>query len=124
MEPDEVRDRVEIRSLVDRYAIACDSADWDGFRELFTADCIFDYSEFGGPCGDLETTIAWLSAGRTRYATTHHNMTTHHAEITGDTAKAITYFLDYQTRPDTEGGEEMMALGGFYQDRLVRTTDG
>ena len=49
----EVCDRAEIRRLMDRYAVACDTGDWDAFRELFTADCVLDYTEFGGGRGDL-----------------------------------------------------------------------
>ena len=63
MEVSEVCDRAEIRLLMDRYALACDSGDWKAFRELFTADCVCDYTEFGGSRADLETTVAWLSNG-------------------------------------------------------------
>ncbi len=48
MEIGEVCDRAEIRQLMDRYAVACDTGDWDAFRQLFTADCVLDYTEFGG----------------------------------------------------------------------------
>lgn len=114
---------MEIRGLMDRYAVACDSLDWVAFRQLFTADCVLDYAEFGGHRGDLETTVAWLSKGLARYAGLHHNMTTHHCELNGSTAKAITYFLAYHTTIE-DGEETMMELGGFYKDRLVKQADG
>lgn len=120
----EVCDRAEIRLLMDRYAFACDSGDWDAFRELFTADCVLDYTEFGSTRGDLESAVSWLSSGLSRYAGLHHNMTSHYCEISGQTAKAVTYFLAYHTSIDTGGGESMMALGGFYKDRLVKQPDG
>jgi hypothetical protein len=108
---------------MDRYAVACDGLDWDAFRTLFTADAVLDYTEFGGGRGDLESTVAWLSNGLSTYAGLHHNMTTHHSEVDGSRAKAITYFLAYHTKVD--GSEEsMMELGGFYQDRLVKGPDG
>jgi len=120
----EVCDRAEIRRLMDRYAVACDTGDWGAFRELFTADCILDYTEFGGGRGGLESTVAWLSSGLSRYAGLHHNMTTHHCEISGQTARAVTYFIAYHTTVDADGGEAMMVLGGFYKDRLVKQADG
>lgn len=119
----EVCDRAEIRLLMDRYAVACDTCDWDAFRELFTADCVLDYTEFGGGRGDLESTVAWLSSGLSRYAGLHHNMTTHHCALSGQMARAVTYFIAYHTTVDADGGEAMMVLGGFYKDRLVKQAD-
>lgn len=124
MDVAELCDRAEIRMLMDRYALACDTLDWDALRELFTEDCVIDYSEFGGGRGNLESTVAWLNAGLSRYAGLHHNMTTHHCEIDGTTARAITYWLAYQTRVDGAGGETVMHLGGFYRDRLLKTPEG
>lgn len=124
MDIDEVCDRAEIRLLMDRYAVACDTCDWDAFRELFTPDCVLDYSEFGGGRGNLEGAVAFLSAGLPQYAGLHHNMTTHYCEITGRTARAVTYFIAFHTRVDPGGGENMMWLGGFYKDRLVKGPDG
>jgi hypothetical protein len=125
----EVCDRAEIRLLMDRYALAVDNCDWTAFRQLFTADCVCDYTEFDGPLGDLETTVAWLSKGLSRYAGLQHNMTTHYAEISGQTARAVTYFIAYHTTPDDSAREDraseaMMVNGGWYYDRLVKQPDG
>ena len=124
MDIQEISDRLEIRDLMDRYGFACDGRDWEMYRRLFTADCVIDYTEFGGHRADLETTVAWLSAGNAKWAGLHHNMTNHHCEIRGDAAKAITYFICYQTAIDGAGGESMLEVGGFYKDRLVRQPDG
>ncbi len=124
MDIGEVCDRADIRWLMDRYALACDSCDWDAFRELFTADCVLDYTEFGGGRGDLESTISWSSFGLSEYAGLQHSTTSHYCELSGQTAKAITYFLAYHTSVDAADGEAMMAVGGFYQDRLVKQSDG
>jgi hypothetical protein len=124
MDITEACDRAEIRILMDRYALACDSCDWDAFRQLFTADSVLDYTEFGGGRTGLEDAVAWLSNGLSKYAGLAHNMTTHYAEISGDTARAITYFIAYHTTVDPAGGEAMMVNGGFYKDRLVKQPDG
>jgi|KBSSwiStaDraftv2_1062776.scaffolds.fasta_scaffold2160725_1 hypothetical protein len=120
MDLQEVSDRLEIRQLMDRYALACDTCDWGLYRSVYTADAIIDYTEFGGPRAGLDLTVEWLGAGLSTYAGLHHNLTTHTCEIEDDTAKAITYWIAYHTRLDGEGGESMMELGGFYKDRLVR----
>ncbi|MGD9792302.1 MAG: nuclear transport factor 2 family protein [Acidimicrobiia bacterium] len=117
----EISDRLEIRELMDRYAMACDSKNWDAYRTIYAPDAIIDYTEFGGGRGGIDTTLEWLSAGLGPFAGLHHNLTTHYCEIDGDTAKAITYWLAYQTLPDGSGGEFIMECGGYYKDRLVRT---
>lgn len=117
-------DRVAIRHLMDTYAVACDSLDWELLRSVYTPDAVVDYSEFGGARTDVETAIAWLSEGLPRYAGLHHNMTTHYCELDGDRARAVTYWVAYHTTVDDEGGETMMQLGGFYKDRLTRTAEG
>jgi 3-phenylpropionate/cinnamic acid dioxygenase small subunit len=124
MDITEACDRAEIRTLMDRYALACDGGDWKAFRELFTADSVLDYTEFGGGRMDLEGAVAWLSNGLSKYAGLHHNMTTHYCEISGNTAQAITYFLAYHTWIDETGGESMFYNGGFYKDRLVKQPGG
>src|SRR5579864_679254 len=104
MDINEISDRMEIRQLMDRYAIACDTCDWEMYRALFSIDCVIDYTEFGGPRADLETTVAWLSKGLPKWAGLHHNMTTHYCEIKGSTAKAVTYFVAYHASIDSDGG--------------------
>jgi hypothetical protein len=116
----EIADRLEIREVMDRYALACDGKNWDMYRDLYTADAVIDYTEFGGGRGGIDSTIEWLSAGLGPFAGLHHNLTTHYCELDGDTAKTITYWLAYQTLVDEAGGEFIMECGGFYKDRLVR----
>jgi 3-phenylpropionate/cinnamic acid dioxygenase small subunit len=120
----EACDRAAIRALTDRYALACDSKDWDAFRELLAADAVVDYTEFGGARAGLADTVAWLRAGLPKYASVHHSMTTHYSEISGNEARAISYFIAYHASVDPAGGESIFYNGGFYTDRLVRQADG
>jgi hypothetical protein len=120
MDIQEVGDRLAIRELMDRYGMACDSRDWNMYRSLFTANAVIDYSEFGGGRGGLDSTLEWLNAGLAPFIGLHHNMTNHICEISGSTAKAITYFIAYQSLPNDAGGEFIMEVGGFYKDRLVK----
>ena len=40
----EISDRIEINDLLIRYCTAVDRHDWDAFDEIFTANCLIDYS--------------------------------------------------------------------------------
>lgn len=124
MDLQEVSDRLEIRQLMDRYGMACDSCDWDLYRSLFTTDAVIDYTEFGGGRDGLDLTIEWLKGGLEGFVGLHHNMTNHYCEIDGDTARAVTYFLAYHAMIDESGGETVFEVGGFYKDRLRRQADG
>jgi hypothetical protein len=116
----DAEDKLAIREVIDRYALSIDAMDWGIYRDVFSRDAMIDYSDSGGSRADLETTIAWLEVGLAFFAGLHHNMTTHVCELDGDTAKGITYFIAYHTLIDAAGVEQLMEIGGFYQDRFVR----
>jgi hypothetical protein len=124
MELSELGDRAAIQDLIYRYAIAVDGRDWDLFRTVFSADAVIDYADSGGLRADLETTVKWMAEVLGIFAGLQHNMTNHLVEIDGDQARACTYFVAYHTVADGQGGETVLAFGGFYRDRLIRTPDG
>ena len=60
----ELSDRFEIQDLIYRYAELVDSKQFDGLKDIFTADAHVDYSAFGGSVGNLEKTLTFLRAAR------------------------------------------------------------
>ena len=124
LDPGQIADRLQIRDLMTRYAMAVDRRDWDLYRSVFRSDAVIDYSDSGGPRTALEPTVAWLAEVLAVFAGLQHNMTNHVAEIDGDVARACTYYVAYHTLPDGAGAETVLVVGGFYQDRLARTPDG
>jgi hypothetical protein len=121
---DELGDRLAIRELIDRYAMAVDGRDWELYRTVFTADATIDYADSGGMRADLETTVKWLDEALGVFAGLQHHMTNHVVEIGGDQARACTYFIGQATIVDGDGGESLLTMGGFYRDRLTRTAGG
>jgi hypothetical protein len=121
---DVLRDRQEILDLMYRYGMAVDRRDEALYRSVFTPDARIDYTDSGGIVDDLDTVTAWLLAALAPFAGLQHNMTNHYAELAGDAAKACTYFVAHHTVAVGEGTETVLTVGGFYQDRLVRTPDG
>jgi hypothetical protein len=118
-----IADRLAIRELVERYAFAVDARDWELYRGLFTPGATIDYTDSGGPAGDAESMAAWLAEALAPFAGLQHNMTSHLAEVDGDTARSCTYFIAIHTILDG-AHEQILALGGFYRDTLRRTPSG
>src|SRR5947209_16565756 len=105
-----IADRLAIRELVDRYAFAVDARDWELYRRVFTPDAQVDYTDSGGPAGDVESIAAWLAEALTPFVALQHNMTSHMAEVDGDVARACTYFMAFHTTLGDDG-EQVMVMG-------------
>ena len=115
-----VADRMAIRDLVTRYAIAVDAKDWAGVRACFTPDADCDYSWFKG---DLDTVLGAIERGLARFESTTHLVGNHLAAVDGDDATAETYTLcHHRFRTADAAIDRIAALR--YLDTLVRTADG
>lgn len=120
----------EIRSLVDRYALAMDRNDLDAFPQLFVPDGRLvvrasgrdkPMGIFRGPGPDGVGLIARLM--NDLYRATLHHITTHEARIGGNRANGTTYCLAYHM-VDGEDGGALETLGVKYDEQFVRTDDG
>ncbi len=117
-------DRQEILDLMYRYGMAVDRRDEALYRSVFTPDARIDYTDSGGIVDDLDTVTAWLLEALAPFAGLQHNMTNHFLDLDGDAARACTYFVAHHTVALDADHESLLTVGGFYQDRLVRTADG
>ena len=134
MTPDDQReflDRLEIRTLVDRYARAADRVDGDGAASLFTEQGALRIFHRGivDPVRERigREAIATAFTGLSRYDVTLHVVANHLVEIDGDTAVGETYCLAHHVRSIDEGeaahlSDLMMAIR--YLDTFVRTVSG
>jgi hypothetical protein len=119
-----ISDRLEIHDLMIRYGMAVDRRDWDLYRTVFTDNARIDYTDSGGISADIDEMAVWIAPIMEPFAGLQHNMTNHMVVIDGDTASSCTYFVAVHSTLDGHGGEVLFTLGGFYQDRLVRTPLG
>jgi hypothetical protein len=117
-------DRLEIQDLMYRYGMAVDRRDEALYRSVFTPDARIDYTDSGGIADDLDTVTAWLLVALAPFAGLQHNMTNHFVDLDGDAARACTYFVAHHTVAVDADHETLLTVGGFYQDRLVRTAAG
>jgi hypothetical protein len=117
-----VMDRLEIYDLQTRYSMAIDAGCYDDLDDLFLPDVVADY----GALGELRGVEAVKDACRDALeplTVAQHVNANHWADLDGDTARAGCYFRVHQHREGTPGGEHF-AMGGRYDDDVVRTPDG
>lgn len=123
MDATTLADRVEIEALLDEYALAIDTRDFDLVATLFTPDAQLDYTSSGGPVAGRDDVVAWLRASLPAVTLTQHLLTNRRIRINGNSATVRTELLN-PLLCDGEHGTELTLLGGRYDDRLVRTLDG
>ncbi len=114
-------DERAIAAVLIRYATGIDRRDWPLFRSCFAQDFIGDYPGYGrweGP----DAITAFMAEAHAPLGATLHRMT--NFAIAGDTSHATaTSYVDVLLMPGEAGGTAYRGAG-FYEDELVRTTEG
>jgi SnoaL-like protein len=118
--PTDAADRVEIRDLLCRIAIATDQRDWSAFAGCFVAHAPADYGETSN--GTIEEAVAVLAPMLGGYAHTMNFVGTHVATVDGDDASAETYVLSYHRQAGATATDDI--AGTRYLDQLQRTEAG
>ncbi|WP_029113523.1 nuclear transport factor 2 family protein [Mycobacterium sp. URHB0044] len=113
-------DRQDIADVLLRYATGIDRRDWTLFRTAFTDDCELDYGEIGTWSG-VEAVAKFMDDAHAMAGHTMHRLTNQAITVDGDQAEARTYVDGLIMAPDNGSGVNAI---GFYDDELVRTTDG
>ena len=121
---DEVADRMAIDEVLDAYAAALDTKDWDTLRTLFTPDAVVDYTEEGGVRGSIDEAIAWFDKTLSNFAASQHFVTNRRINVTGDDATVNAYIFSPLGAPGSNGGLTLVFAGGAYEDVMRRTPDG
>lgn len=122
-------DKEAIENVYIRYCEIVDSKDFDAMDEVFTADCVGDYTQALGPdviSPNRASLIASMHAnlGPTSHCgATHHNVMNFRIAVDGDTATAkVHYYAVHRGRGEFAGA--LYSMWGEYQDDLVRTAEG
>ncbi len=114
-------DREDIIDLAVRYAWALDSKNVDGLRDVFTPDATAMLR--GVECNGVDQIIARIGGSILRLDCTQHLISNHQVIVDGDTATHRCQLQSQHVRAATEGGHNFI-VGGYYEDRVVRTPDG
>jgi SnoaL-like domain len=120
----ELSDRIEIQELMIRYSNAIDRRDFDRLDAVFTPDAYIDYRALGGVDGRYPMIKEWLGPALAHFPHYCHLIGNIEITLSGDTARARTLCLNPMETPLPQGGSQVMFLGLWYNDNLVRTPKG
>jgi hypothetical protein len=114
-------DREEIIDLAVRYTWALDTKDLEQLRQVFTPHATALLR--GVECDGVDQIIARIGGSILRLDRTQHLVGNHQVTVEGDTGTHRCHLHSQHVREGTEGGDNFV-VGGYYEDRVVRTPDG
>jgi hypothetical protein len=116
-------DKAEIIEVMNLYAFALDTRQWDLFDRVFTDDVVAIFGPAGAGWEGLDVFKASFADFHARLDAHQHTMMGHLVEVDGDTAHAFAYGNWLLVREGAEGGSSWTGTG-WYDDDLVRTEQG
>jgi hypothetical protein len=122
-----VTDETEIARRVYEYAYGIDTRDWDLYRSIFCDEVTTDFSSYNGREAATTSADEWVGGLQPLFTgldATQHTMTNPlvDLDVDGDHARCRMYMQAahlLHEDPDPE-----FTIGGYYDDRLVRTDTG
>lgn len=124
---DELYNRNLITEVVYRYSTGADTKDWELFRTCFTDPLNADFTSVGAPAPrtfPLDTWVRVVQKTLSPFKMTQHSNSNVIIKVSGDEATAVVYLRARHQRIDDPEGTNFWDVGGYYNDRLVRTPDG
>lgn len=107
------------------YAYGIDTRDWDLYRSIFADTITADFSSYNGDPAATLPADDWVSGLKPLFTgldATQHSMSNPLVDIDGDSARCRTYMQAAHFLEDWPAPE--FTIGGYYDDRLVRTSAG
>ncbi len=118
---DSTTDHLAIVAVAVAYTWALDTKQLDDLRSVFLPDATALLR--GVECRGVDAIIERIGGAILRLDRTQHLVGNHQVSIDGDTATHRCHLQSQHVLAGTEGGDNYI-VGGFYEDRLVRTADG
>jgi 3-phenylpropionate/cinnamic acid dioxygenase small subunit len=117
----ELIDQQAIIAVLNDYARALDTRDWELLASLFTLDALVDYTAEGGPlCRGPDAVVADCQADFDGLEATQHLIGNVTITVAGDHADATCYVHAWHYSAAAQDGTTLLLVGG-YRDRLART---
>jgi 3-phenylpropionate/cinnamic acid dioxygenase small subunit len=120
----EISDRIHINDLLVRYTVAIDTQDWKLLDTVFLPDATVDYTSSGGVRGKYPEVRAWLAKVLAAFAMTQHMISNSVVKIEGDRATCRTMVFNPMGTKTAQGKLHLFYVGAYYNDKLVRTSEG
>jgi 3-phenylpropionate/cinnamic acid dioxygenase small subunit len=121
---EQLADRLEIESVLARYAWSLDAGEFDGLDDVFTPDAFVDYTTAGGIKGPFPEVKAWLQKVMPFFPVYQHLITNIQISFDGDQATSRAAFYNPMGHDRADGSRAYFHVGGEYHDQWVRTDAG
>lgn len=108
------------------YAFSIDTRDWDLHRSIFTDEITMDFSSYSGQPSSTMAADAWVNGLKplfTGLQASQHVMTNPIVDVDGETAR-LRMYMKAEHFLHNDAGSYDFALGGYYDDRLIRVDSG
>ena len=105
------------------YALGIDTRDWGLLRSIFTDEIEMDFSSYNGHPASTLLANDWVNGVKALFTgldSTQHVMTNPMVDVDGDRGRLRMYMKAEHFLRNDSGGNDF-ALGGYYQDRLLKT---
>ncbi len=116
-------DKAAIIEVMNLYAFALDSAQWDLFDRIFTEDVYADFGPASAVWSDLANFKRAFAAFHATLDNYQHTMMGHLVQVDGDKAHAFAYGNWLLVREAAVGGSSWLGTG-WYDDEFVRSSVG
>jgi len=113
-------DVLAVVSVLNRYAWALDTRDWEGLREVFADDLRADYGAF--TVSGVGEMVERMRVSHAHVDSTQHLIGNHDVEVAGNTARARCSAIVTLRRAGRPS--RVYRTGAWYADELVRTPAG
>lgn len=114
-------DREDIIDIAVNYTWALDTKQLELLRDVFLPDATGMLR--GVECNGVDAIIERIGGAILRLDATQHLVGNHQVRVDGDTATHRCHLQSQHTLHGTPGGDNFI-VGGYYDDRLVRTPAG
>lgn len=114
-------DRSAIIDVAIAYAWALDTKQLDDLRSIFLPDATAMLR--GVECNGVDEIMRRIGGAILRLDATQHLISNHQVRVDGDSATHRCYLQSQHVLAGTDGGDNYI-VGGYYDDRLVRTPEG
>lgn len=119
----EFEDKAAIIEVLNLYAFALDSHQWDLFNDIFTEDVKAEFGPASAAWPDVASLTSAFEDFHKTLDTHQHTMMGHLVHVEGDKAYTFTYGNWLLVRKAAVGGPTWLG-SGWYDDELVRTDRG
>jgi len=116
-----MNDHQAIVDLTIAYAWALDTKQVEQLRDIFTPDATASLR--GVDCEGVDAIINRIGGSITRLDATQHLIGNHQISIDSDQATCRCQLQSQHVKHGVDGGDTFL-IGGYYEDRLARTSDG